>query len=282
MSDYDLLSLSNGLQVFMFRIEGVPYGVPIEHLLAISQDTRSLREVPSLAPGFVGLIEYLGSVVPVLDLAKMLGRKTRREMNEEFITLLDAMEKDHLDWLGALEQSIVNELPFTKERNPHRCAFGRWYDSYQPEPEFEELFKEFDVPHKAIHALADTLITKAREEGKQIALELLALERQTTLARLQRTFEFVRETLRSSLHEVLLYVTLDGRTPRMALRVDDIRNILAFEEGDRIPLHAIELPAKAIPRALISDYLRGKAGDCFLLDPQGLIHAAETGHQQAA
>lgn len=282
MNDYDLLSMSDGMQVFMFRLEDVPYGVRIEHLLAISQDTRSLRQVPSQAPGFVGLIEYLGTVVPVLDLARMLGRKSRREMNEELISLLNAREKDHLEWLGALERSITNDLPFTGERDPHRCAFGRWYDSYQPEPDLAELFKDFDAPHQRIHALADELLEKARKDGKEAALKMLVVERQTTLAGLQRTFDFVRETLRSNLHEVLMYVTLDGRTPRMALRVDDIRNILAFEQSDRIPLDAIELPTRAIPRELISDYLRGKVGDCFLLDPRGLIHAAETGRQQAA
>lgn len=282
MNDYDLLSMSDGMQVFMFRLEDVPYGVRIEHLLAISQDMRSLRQVPSQAPGFVGLIEYLGTVVPVLDLARMLGRKSRREMNEELISMLNAREKDHLEWLAALERSITNDLPFTGERDPHRCTFGRWYDGYQPEPDLAELFKDFDAPHQRIHALADELLEKARKEGKEAALKLLAVERQTTLAGLQRTFDFVRETLRSNLHEVLMYVTLDGRTPRMALRVDDIRNILAFEQSDRISLDAIELPTRAIPRELISDYLRGKVGDCFLLDPRGLIHAAEMGRQQAA
>lgn len=283
MNDYDLLSMSDGMQVFMFRLEDVPYGVRIEHLLAISQDMRSLREVPSRAHGFVGLIEYLGTVVPVLDLAQMLGRKNRREMNEELISLLNAREKDHLEWLDALERSITNDLPFTGERDPHRCTFGHWLDSYKhSDPALAELFADFDAPHKRIHALADELLEKERKEGKEAALLALALERRITLQTLLRAFEFVRETLRSSLHEVLMYVTLDGRTPRMALRVDDIQNILAFEEGDRIPLDAIELPARAISRELISDYLRGKVGDCFLLDPRGLIHAAETGRQQAA
>lgn len=283
MNDYNLLSISGDIQVFSFWVEEVPYALRIEHLLTISQDVSRLRKVPGNVPGFVGLIDYQGAVVPVIDFAHMLGRRNSQESKEELINLLHAREKDHLDWVSSLEHSLRTGELFTKERNPHRCAFGCWYDQYKPtDASFASIYEEFDAPHKRVHALADELINVAQLEGRDRALAALDVERGTTLRTLQRTFEFARDTLRSSQHTVLLYITSDGRTPRMALRVDNISDILTFDEKDRVSLDSIELPAGAIAQDMISDYLRGKSGDCLLLEPDTLMRLAEACRQRAA
>ncbi len=283
MNDYNLLSMSGDIQVFSFWVEEVPYALRIEHVLTISQDVSRLRKVPGDVPGFIGLIDYQGAVVPVIDFAHMLGRRNSGESKEELIGLLHAREKDHLEWIGALEHSLRTGEMFSKERNPHRCAFGCWYDQYAPTDEsFASIYADFDAPHKRVHALADELIDLAAREGRDRALAALAVERGTTLQTLQRIFEFAREGLQSSQHAVMLYITSDGRTPRMALRIDDISDILSFEERDRVPLDRIELPAGAIARNMISDYLRGKAGDCLLLEPDALVRMADQARHRAA
>lgn len=276
MHDYNLLNMTGDIQVFSFMVEQVPYALGIKHVLTISQDMTRLRKMHGDSPGFIGLIDYQGAVVPVIDFAHILGRKNNHEEKEELIHMLSTREKEHLDWVEALEHALAHDESFDLERNPHACAFGQWYDNYKPTDDaFAEIIGDFDEPHKRIHALADRLQAVAAHEGKERALQMLDLERSTTLLSLRRTFEFARETLRSSQHIVLLYVTSDGRTPRMALRIDDISDILTFEERDRVPLSSIELPAGAIPRGMISDYLRGKSGDCLLLDPGALMRLAE-------
>ncbi|MFN3876020.1 MAG: CZB domain-containing protein, partial [Flavobacteriales bacterium] len=264
----DLLSMQGELQVFTFAIEGVPYALEVAHVLTISQDTSRLRQIPSILPGFIGLIDYQGTVVPALDFAHLLGRKNKEERRDELIAMLEAREKDHLDWLDALEHSLDTGQPFTKEKNPHKCAFGRWYDSYQPEDEvLKSIWTDFDAPHQRIHALADELQEVARIQGREEAMARLSLKRHTTLQALRRTFEFARENLRSSHHTVFLYLTSDGRTPRLALRLDDISDIRGYELEDAVPLDAIHLPPGAIPKDLIQSYLRGASGDALLLAP---------------
>lgn len=278
----DLLSVQGDLQVFTFAIEGVPYALEVAHVLTISQDTSRLRPIPSPLSGFIGLIDYQGTVVPALDFAHLLGRKNQEEHKAELMALLDAREKDHLDWLDALEYSLSAGQPFTKERNPHKCAFGRWYDSYQPADEaLGSMWQDFDAPHKRIHALADELLEVARQQGTDAALERLRLERETTLKALHRTFEFARESLRSSQHTVFLYLTSDGRTPRLALRLDDISDIRGYEREDAVPLERIELPPGAIPKDLVHAYLRGASGDALLLAPDTLLRLAERAAAQA-
>lgn len=278
----DLLSMQGELQVFTFAIEGVPYALEVAHVLTISQDTSRLRQIPSTLPGFIGLIDYQGTVVPALDFAHLLGRQNQEERKDELIAMLEAREKDHLDWLDALEHSLATGQPFTKEKNPHKCAFGRWYDSYEPEDEaLHTIWPDFDAPHKRIHALADELLEVERMQGRGDAMARLRLERETTLKALHRTFEFARESLRSSQHTVFLYLTSDGRTPRLALRLDDISDIRGYELEDAVPLHAIELPPGAIPKDLIQSYLRGASGDALLLAPESLLRLAERAAAQA-
>lgn len=283
MNDYNLLSISGDIQVFSFWVEDVPYALRIEHVLTISQDVSKLRKVPGDVPGFVGLIDYQGAVVPVIDFAHMLGRRNSRESKDELIDLLYAREKDHMEWINSLEHSLRHGETFTKERNPHRCVFGRWYDEYTPTDEsFSAIYADFDAPHQRVHALADELIDLAARDGTDVALRQLAIERDTTLKTLHRTFDFARESLRSSQHTVLLYITSDGRSPRMALRIDNISDILTFDEKDRVSLDRIELPAGAIAKDMISDYLRGKAGDCLLLEPDTLARLADQARSRAA
>jgi chemotaxis signal transduction protein len=282
MHDYNLFNMTGDIQVFRFWVEKVPYALRIEHVLAISQDMSRLREMPGDLPGFLGLIDYQGTVVPVIDFAHMLGRRNEAERKEELIALLSAREKDHLEWLAALEHSLREGVPFTKERNPDRCAFGQWYASYKPQDDaLAMVYSDFDAPHRRIHALADELLQLASREDREAALQRLDLERQTTFRVLQRTFNFVRDALRSSQHAVLLYITSDGRTPRMALRIDDISDILTFSERERVPLDRIGLPAGAISRDLVSDYLRGKAGDVLLLEPDTLVRLADQARARA-
>jgi len=281
--DYNLLNMTGDIQVFSFWVEDVPYALRIDHVLTISQDLTRLRKVHSAVQGLVGLIDYQGTVVPVMDFAQLLGQRNQSEIKTELIKLLDEREKDHLAWVDALQQALINGTEFTKERDPHKCAFGRWYDSFQPKDEaLAAVFKSFDAPHKRIHALADELLGLALKEGKERALQVLQIERDTTLKALQRAFSFAREALRISQHTVLLYVTSDGRTPRLALRLDDISDILTFDERDCVPLDSIDLPKRAIPNELITAYLRGKAGDCFLLEPASLVQLAEQAQLKVA
>ena len=53
------------------------------------------------------------------------------EVTQKLIQLFTEKEKDHHDWLNALEESIVDGVPFTKAKDPHQCAFGKWYDKFQ-------------------------------------------------------------------------------------------------------------------------------------------------------
>ena len=79
--------------------------------------------------------------------------------------LLSARWIDHLDWIKDLSSSILTKKAFTGGVDPHQCAFGKWYYSYQASnPEFGSLLSEWEAPHAKLHVSADKIV-QAQHSG---------------------------------------------------------------------------------------------------------------------
>jgi hypothetical protein len=77
----------------------------------------------------------------------------------ELQTMLPQRRQDHLDWMSALETSIRTGAEFSKARNPHDCAFGKWYYGHHfADRRLSLLMGQFEQPHAVIHGLADKLL----------------------------------------------------------------------------------------------------------------------------
>ncbi len=142
------------------------------------------------------MVEFQGSAVPVLDFANLLGFNSGVEKNAQLIQLLNEREKDHVEWISAMENSLLNDVPFTKAKDPNKCAFGQWYDTFKSRDEtLMEVQAEFDKPHKQIHAMADKLLDMKKDGDLDHALRILRSERNVTLKRLMKRFEQARPEL---------------------------------------------------------------------------------------
>ncbi|HPP88890.1 MAG TPA: CZB domain-containing protein, partial [bacterium] len=89
---------------------------------------------------------------------------TNEEQNNQKIFLIEK-EIDHLDWLIALNDVIINNGKFEKATDAHKCKFGEWYYNYinsdnfkQLNKELQGLFYKIEEPHKKLHESAITLL----------------------------------------------------------------------------------------------------------------------------
>ena len=172
------------IRVFTFWLADTAFAVSIRHIHSVVQDDQEIRPVPAAAPGLLGTVWYHGAPVPVYDFAARLGTPSGREVKDALVQTLDKREEDHIQWLAALEASIRDGVAFTKARDPSRCAFGQWFETFETRDEvLREIMGQFDKPHRRIHALADELLTMASSGRKDAALERLEHERATTLRR---------------------------------------------------------------------------------------------------
>ncbi|MFK8067549.1 MAG: CZB domain-containing protein [Gammaproteobacteria bacterium] len=223
------------ITVMTLYIEDALYAIPIDNVVSLSKETDHIQELPIKAPGLIGVSHYQNKVVPVIDIAQRIGIKSGTKGKNELIETLSAREQDHIDWLDALENSILTGEKFDKARDPHQCAFGKWLDSYKPRNEsLLEIKSQFAEPHEQIHSLADKLLDMCSQGdvGKEAALKELKHERLTTSKRLRSLFSYSREQVSEMMRSILLYVTRDGITPAYAMLIDEVHDALDYNLKD--------------------------------------------------
>ncbi len=263
------------LRLFTFWVERTLYGVEIAKVLSVSQEMKGLRPMPggNAAQGLLGMIEFQKSVVPVVDFANALGLKSGVEVADIFVEKLRQFDQDHVDWMAALEKVIKEGGQFSLARDPHECAFGKWYDSFSTHDEtLKEILEGFDGPHKRIHALADELPGMVSQGHKKAALKRFAVEREVTMGKLIKRFALVRSHVKEQVRQVFLYVTEDGLVPDLALRIDHIHDVREFDSAAELPVDRLSafLNRRAVEavKAFMHD---PKRGDCLLIDPAKLV-----------
>lgn len=266
---------SEALTVFTFWIGDELFAIDIANILSITQDLDSLLKTPVKSKGLTGIINYLGNPVAVYNFAEMLSIPSTREIKAGLVELLDEREKDHIDWVNALEKSLIEDVPFEKARDPHMCSFGKWYDKFETRDEaLTDIMARFDGPHKKIHALADELLGLKESGNLELALEKLKVAQTTTLNSLKKHFTHARDQITESLHTVVINITNDGSKPVVALQIDEIHEVMNFTKTDLIGLEQIGLDAIEGMDGYFRGYLGGEdnKSSCLLLDTENLLN----------
>lgn len=255
-------------QIFTFFVEDMMFGLNVENVLMLSQQVSDIQRVPVEERGFCGVTKFQGTIVPVLDFAHRMGIPSGMECKSALLTVLTEHENGHVEWLNSLENAMRTGEAFTKATHPDECTFGQWHRSFDTRDEtLKELLESFTEPHEKIHALAEDLI-RLRDIGKQDeALERLAHERTTTLRRLCALFTRTREQIQGDMRQVLLFITLDGKTPRYALLLDDINDVLNYTSANFQSSRSggMALISK-IEHVIEGIYARPNTPDCLFFD----------------
>lgn len=269
-ADFDF---SEGMSAFTFWINETLYAVEISKVLTISQELANIQTMPSKGKGLLGMTEFQGQAIPVVDFANMLGLKSGTEYGQELISIFESREKDHHDWLDSLEHSIRTGEPFTKARDPNKCAFGAWYNSFKCRDEtLMNILEDFDEPHQRIHALADKLLNMQQESKVDDALNILDFEKKITMKRLSRHFSAAREQIRDANRMVLLYITEDGVQPTIALRIDEIYDVIDISAHQFKPMKSLKNIFNIEHSKLLTHYIKlDNTADCLLVDSLQVI-----------
>jgi purine-binding chemotaxis protein CheW len=182
-----------------------------------------------------GVMNLRGRIIPVVDLRQRLGMTSATEETERFCATMDQRRQDHVKWLSELEASAREDREFTLATDPHRCAFGKWYDNYKAEdPWIRALLTRFDKPHQKIHSSAAEVL-KLREQGRpQDALALIEKRRASVLSEMIGLFTSLQELIREAQREIAVVIQEAGRL--FAVLVDAAVSIEKFGEKDIDPL----------------------------------------------
>ena len=266
------------LTVFTFWIGDELFAIDIDNILSVTQDMDKLLQPPVKSRGLMGVINYMDVPVAVYNFAEMLNIPSTRYIKSGLVDLLNEREQDHIDWLDALEKSLMDDIPFEKARDPHMCAFGKWYDKFKTRDEaLTDIMAHFDKPHKEIHALADELLDLKENGMLDDALEKLRIARITTLGNLKKYFSHARSQIEESMHNVVINITNDGSKPLVALQIDEIHEVMNFNQSDLRSLDKMGLEAVLEMEGLFKGYLgsQDNRSSCLLLDSDNLLSSVK-------
>lgn len=262
------------LTVFTFWIGDELFAIDIDNILSVTQDMENLLQPPVKSRGLMGVINYMDEPIAVYNFAEMLNIPSTRHIKSDLVELLNAREQDHVEWVDALEKSLTEDIPFEKARDPHVCAFGKWYGKFKTRDEaLTDIMANFDKPHKEIHALADELLDLKDNGQLDEALDKLKIARITTLNYLLKYFDHARSQIEESLHTVVINITNDGIKPLVALQIDEIHEVMNFNRSDLRTLDKIGLEAVLEMEGLFKGYLgsQDNRNSCLLLDSCNLL-----------
>lgn len=232
--------------------ETVSSGQSLPYVLVRLKDRRlaissaDVREVllmppvsalPGRAPAMRGVVNIRGEVIPLLDLRIEMGMTSALADIEQMAHTLDEREQDHRNWLAELDASAREKRPFGLARDPHKCKFGKWYDTYKPEQQaitFMALWRSFDEPHRRIHAVADSVCRLVSEGQPAAAAELIQRTRNRELRQLIDLFAEAKATLRQCSREVAVVLRRSGR--QLAVCVDEVSAVERLDPSSMQPL----------------------------------------------
>lgn len=180
--------------------------------------------VPRMPDYFRGVMNWRGKIIPCIDLRKRLGMPAAKEELDELAAMITARAADHISWVEELSRSVEERRPFTLATDPHACAFGQWYDTFQTSNlTVSALLRKMNGPHKAIHALA-VRVENLKKQGKfEEAARMVASARDTTLARLLDLFSSFETVLVESYRPVAVIVHTAGTLA--AITVDSVEAV---------------------------------------------------------
>ena len=238
---------------------------------AFALATRDLREmvimpevseVPNAGEYMRGVINLRGHVLPLIDLRKRIGLTSLAEENAAFLSMLGQREQDHHKWLAELEASVRERREFKLTTDPHKCAFGKWYDAYKADSTLVAMqLKKFDEPHKQIHGVA-VEVQKLMADGKPDRAQVLIEEtRSGTLARLVALFAELRSLMGENRREIALIVE-DG-SKNFAISADSALSVEKLAPGS---IEGLQAGVRTVKGGVVQRFgKRIKSGEIILI-----------------
>ncbi len=200
------MNFDNEYPLVTFLIKETQYAISakyVSNMVAVPPT----RPVPHAPPYVRGIINLRGKVLPLIDLRLRLGYSSSETEINRFCTMLDQREKDHQLWLSELETSVAENRDFPLTTDPHKCAFGKWYDSYQTKDlAARAILRKFDRPHRRIHSLAIRVGELQAKGNFEEAQELIAMGRTKDLNLMIKLFHDTKQHMTEAAREIAMIV----------------------------------------------------------------------------
>ncbi|MEO5363077.1 MAG: chemotaxis protein CheW [Magnetococcus sp. DMHC-8] len=207
-------------EYLIFTVDRGRYGIPCLEVVSV-MDIPACTLMPHMPRDVRGVMPFRGRSIPLLDLRVSFGARARLEETEELVTTMGQRKQDHINWLNKLKDEVYGGKPITVQTDPHKCAFGKWYDQFHSDnANLAAYMRRFDTPHQGIHRVAIEAAELLRMKQNDQARDLVQRTETGVLIRLLELFDGIADQVRKYLLEYAIILQVDGEL--FAVTVDDI------------------------------------------------------------
>ena len=223
-------TLSNDMPWVIFVLLNEQFAVSTSHVREMVAMPKVVS-VPRTPDYIKGVINLRGKVIPVMDLRMRMGMESISEEANNLIQLLDQREQDHKNWMKELESSVRESREFKLATDPHKCAFGKWYDNFKTDNNIlDSCLSKFDTPHKKIHSIAINVKAAEGKKDFDLAYEIINKTKEGELSEIIKLFTEARTLLKESIREIALVLEWEDKI--MAVGVDSVKTVEKLSEAN--------------------------------------------------
>jgi purine-binding chemotaxis protein CheW len=186
--------------------------------------------VPGLPAHAAGVIAHAGGSLPVYDIRRRLGLPGVEQEARDLAASLAQRKQDHLRWLENLRGQVDRGERVSVQMDPHRCAFGKWYDTRVVTNYLvAQYLDRFDAPHQAVHQVAARADAALARGDLSAAQQLVREVESTALREVVDLFDGVADVLDKNVHPYVV-VCESSAGERAGILVDELCELSPLHE----------------------------------------------------
>lgn len=140
----------------LIKLKNQIYAINSAYVDSIVKLEQQPIRLPDSDETAIGIINIRGNIISLIDLRSFFGVENLEREQAKFTQMLEQRKTDHINWVNELKRCLREGEKFSLATDPHQCAFGKWYDHYEPENRTIAFFlNKIDEPHKKLHATAE-------------------------------------------------------------------------------------------------------------------------------
>ncbi len=218
-----MYSQTTEMPSIIFEIKGSKFSIPTTHVQSIIK-LPAITPLPNSNEFTKGVIKYRDELYNIIDFRKTLSINSMNHEVKEFRKMIAQRETDHINWLIELENSVNENREFSLTTDPHKYAFGKWYDTFKTDNSIlRETLNKFDTPHKKIHSIAIKIEELKSENKFGEAKLLIEKTRDKELNRMKMLFKILKKQIVTNSQE--LAILFKKETKNFGISVDKIQSV---------------------------------------------------------
>ncbi len=205
----------------IFMLNKNAYAVNSKYVNGINMRAEDITPLPDAPDIYRGLVKVREEVCPLLDMRKLFHFLSLDEETARFKEMMEQRKRDHIKWIDTLEQCVKTGEKFTLTTDPHKCAFGMWYDKFISENHSASFhIKKVEEPHRLLHESAPLIISYAEQGDMKNAERLLKKARNEYVPKILSVIDESENAYRSTFRENVVFLS-DGEQ-MLGLLVDEV------------------------------------------------------------